>query len=310
MSTHCDCDSETPIKPIRQKRPKPSKVYSKVHSISSSDESWVASEVKKLRFLDVSPEFETFSNSMATEGNMQCSTLCERPTHAVNGSVTLEDIMKQVCANGRVLAEVRAEVQELKGDIHDLQVENERLREEVQVLKKRERELREKVTEAQYATALAVNHSNEANQYNRRNNLRIYGLSEKTGDEDEEELETRVLELFQSMGVKDIRSEDVEAVHRLRRPKAAKSDSPRGVIVRFISRKHRDRVIKNRKQLKGSKTVIVEDLTDMNYQLLQKVKDSDQCKQAWTAYGKVYMKTHKDRIIHVASMAKLATHVE
>jgi hypothetical protein len=78
------------------------------------------------------------------------------------------------------------------------------------------------------------------------------------------------------------------------------------VIVRFVNRKVKESVIKNRTKLKNTGVVVVEDLTDMNYKLFQRVKADPLCENAWTINGKVTMKTKSGRIVKVHS----ASHME
>jgi uncharacterized protein YlxP (DUF503 family) len=230
----------------------------------------------------------------------------------VRKAVTLEDVMTQVISNGRCLAEMRTSLDEIQGAIHTLEVENEQLREEVKKLKEREEVLKDEVAEAKYAASVAMKKVNESDQYQRRNNLRIFGIKEED-EEDEEDIEKKVLTLFNNTLQVTVKSSDIEAVHRLGNRDKLKDKlknkgneiPPRGVIVRFVNRKHRELVIKNRKQLKGKKTVIVEDLTNENYRLYQKVKEDELCKQAWTTAGKIMMQTVSGRVVRVHSSSHL-----
>lgn len=109
-------------------------------------------------------------------------------TPNINSTVTLEDVMRQVCSNGHVLTELKQEIREVRGAIHKLQVESKNLKKKVK--EKKEEELKSQVAEAMYAVNLAVYYANDSVQYNRHNNLRIYGLPEmgerRGGDEDGE----------------------------------------------------------------------------------------------------------------------------
>ena len=90
----------------------------------------------------------------------------------------------------------------------------------------------------------------------------------------------------------EIQKNDIEACHRLGKENPGKN-SPRGVIVRFISRKDRDTIIYYRRKLKRSGVVIVEDLTPDNYALYRKVKEDSLCDQAWTQNGKSFHEVYK-----------------
>jgi hypothetical protein len=205
-------------------------------------------------------------------------------------------------------------ISEIQGAIHNLEVENEQLREAVEGLRKREEELREELESCKYAATLALKRANESDQYQRRNNLRIYGIPEPVADpknphkaEAEDDIERKVLEMFTNKLQVSVKPGDVEAVHRLGKPgrKGGEGNAPRGVIVRFVNRKQKELVIKNRKKLKNTRMVIVEDLTDENYRLYRKVKENDLCKHAWTVNGKTMMETISGRVVHVQSLSHL-----
>ena len=98
----------------------------------------------------------------------------------------------------------------------------------------------------------------------------MYGIPERNGEkgEEQEDCEEEVLSMFQKKTKLDIRGNDIEACHRLGK-KNPEKNSPRGIIVRFISTKSRDTVLYNGRTLKRSGVVIVEDLTPGNYTFLR-----------------------------------------
>jgi regulator of replication initiation timing len=98
--------------------------------------------------------------------------------HSTPKTATLDDIMKQVCQNGKQLATVTTTIDGIQGMLHDLRVENDQLKKEVATLKKKEEELRGQLTEAKHTATVALERVNDTDQYSRRNNLRIYGLKE------------------------------------------------------------------------------------------------------------------------------------
>lgn len=233
-------------------------------------------------------------------------------TATVSGpSVTNEDIMNKLCQNGEAIDSLTATISEMRATIFTLQNDNDTLKKEVEEGKKRERELKDQVTEVKYVACLAERRTNDLDQYIRRNNLRIYGISEageKVGNdewESSEACERKVLQMFRSQLNLDIQEEGIEAAHRLGR-RRTDSNTPRGIIVRFISRKVRDNVLYNRRKLKKTRTVIVEDLTPSNYQLLCKVKDDPICSQSWSKNGRITMKTNSGRVVEVRSVSELS----
>lgn len=228
-----------------------------------------------------------------------------------NEQVTNADLMKKLCSNGYQLEKLSNIIEELRGDVHLLQTENEQLKKEVTASKRREENLRADIDIALRRARLADDKSDAVEQYTRNYNLRVYNLSEPD-TETADQCEDAVLKLFHDkLGLRNIQKKDLDAVHRLgRREKREGTMPPRGVIVRFMSRKVRDEVIKNRKNLKASQNtrgspVIVEDLTKNIYQLYTYARLSPVTSQCWTTRGKVLVKAKNGRIIHVTSRRDL-----
>ena len=151
--------------------------------------------------------------------------------------------------------------------------------------------------------------------YVRRNNLRIHGLPESDGrrkpggaaaePETAQQCEEKVVKLINDKLKVPVSRKDIEACHRTG-VKRTDSQTQRCVIVRFLSRKIRDAVLTARRNLKGSKTVIVEDLTPKAYSLLCQVKDDKTvCDQACQKNGTVYMKARSGKIEAIRSLAYL-----
>ena len=63
------------------------------------------------------------------------------------------------------------------------------------------------------------------------------------------------------LNINDISEADIDAAHRIGRPR---NDKPRAIIVKFFRRDDKQRVIGARRKLKHSHYVITEDLTELN----------------------------------------------
>ena len=247
-----------------------------------------------------------------------------------SGTVSNEDLMVKLCANGKDIAKLSDSVEYLRSQLLTLQLENESLRKEVSEAKDREDKLKSKLEEVKCTADLADRRSEELSVYMRRNNLRIFGIDEAGRDgkeETPEECEGRVLKLFRDKLKVKVERGDIEALHRLgtRKPQPQRrtpgsspgsstqqqqqQGAPRGIIVRFVSRRVRDSVLYARRLLRGTRALIVEDLTPRTYSLLCKVReDTAVCKQAWTKQGTVVMKTVSGNIVTVKSLADLKEH--
>ena len=107
----------------------------------------------------------------------------------------------------------------------------------------------------------------------RRNNLRIYGISESKY-ETWEKCEEKVDEVFsEKLGLDNIH---IERAHRVKRGKNDKSTKPRTIVCNLLSFKEKKLVMKNAKKLKNTNIFIDEDFPPqtMEYrkQLWEEVK--------------------------------------
>ena len=129
------------------------------------------------------------------------------------------------------------------------------------------RELEVNVESTTTKTKELVSRQDQLEQYSRRNNIRIMGVK-VTPDEDTDKI---VYDIAQRMRVK-ISPCDIDRSHRVHRRKpptyatATRNNAPTKqdvppIIVKFILYKSKQMMMKNRRKLKGSRTVIVEDLT-------------------------------------------------
>ena len=108
--------------------------------------------------------------------------------------------------------------------IKNLQIENQRLQTRLNDLKNR-------------VLSLEIS-GNHLEQYGRRNNLEITGISDDVSDEN---LEGKVIEVLNEIQV-DVSRSDIEACHRIGKSK----NSSKKIIVRFINRKYAKNALLNR----------------------------------------------------------------
>ena len=113
--------------------------------------------------------------------------------------------------------------------IKDLQIENQRLRDKVINLEKR-------------VISLEVG-GNLLDQYGRRNNLEMTGITDDVEDED---LEEKVIKILDKIEVY-VTSRDIEACHRVGKSR----NNSKKTIIRFVNRKFAKKALANRKSLKN-----------------------------------------------------------
>ena len=128
---------------------------------------------------------------------------------------------------------------------------------------------------------LAEYKSDRYEQYSRRENMRIAGIAEEQGETDEG-LEAKAVGVCKDLGV-DVTPEAFDAVHRVGKKKEGK---PRQVIVRFISRKVRDRVFSKKRLLRdqGKGIFLNDDLTPLRSKMMYAIKQTGQW-NVWSVRG-------------------------
>ena len=143
----------------------------------------------------------------------------------------------------------------------------------------------------------------EAEQYSRRNCLRISGIPET----DEESTDAIMLAIASECNT-TIDLSDIDRSHRLGKPRsdpsvpANKKNIPRDIIVKFTSYRSRSRVFQSKKKLENNsvfpKTYINEDLTKTRSELLykaRKMKNSGRLKSAFSRDGRIFVLDTNER---------------
>ena len=162
--------------------------------------------------------------------------------------------------------------------IMDLQCKNERMSKDL-----------EKVTEKITAHNDHLHNidlkMNTEEQYSRRNCLRLFGYPEKPN----ENTDSIFIDVAKQNLKIDLTTDQIERSHRvgLKKEKPGKDDKPRGIIIKLKSYRKRDEIIKSRRNLKGTKLVIVEDLTSKNQTLLNQTRSHAKVKTAWSQDGRI-----------------------
>jgi hypothetical protein len=122
----------------------------------------------------------------------------------------------------------------------------------------------------------------EAEQYSRRNNLRVYGVPEKHHEDSTE----AVIQLAKEKLDVDISKFDIDRCHRLGK-QDAKKNSPRPIIVRFSTYRMRSLVFRNKRLLKNTGITIKEDLTVLRRQLMRDATEVFGLKCVWSLDGNI-----------------------
>ena len=178
--------------------------------------------------------------------------------------------------------------------------------------------IRQKMTTMKKDIEKLSDDKDDAEQYSRRNCLRIYGLGEKAN----ENTDKLVLDLFNDKLGLNVPADAIDRSHRITPRQKPEEDNvahrgrdqsasyadvtrtrkPRSIIVKFSRYNARDKIYKARtrlKDLRGPKVFIREDLTANKAELYWKVVSSKKAKTCWTQDGTIYALKQDGRKIRI-----------
>ena len=162
--------------------------------------------------------------------------------------------------------------------------------------------LKRQVDKQSHEIKMLENKQNEIEQYSRKDNIEIKGI-EKKNDETDEELQTKILKLFNAWKVKVVES-DISISHRLF---SKNNTTPPPILVKLKDRRLRDKLLKAWKNIsdksqgavfgncsrKEQKITITENLSQHYKQLLYKAKlkaGENNYEAVWFFNGKLMIK--------------------
>ena len=141
-------------------------------------------------------------------------------------------------------------------------------------------------------------------QYTRSDNILIHGIP-FIDNNAEKNLDKTVLDVINSnMTSVNILPSDISILHRVSRPSSAPSSKPQPVVVKFTRKTVRNDVLHHRKELKGKRISITEQLTPFRSQMLMKANDlvrSGRLMAAWSQDGRILVKAPDNLIRQIAS---------
>ncbi|GFS14842.1 hypothetical protein ElyMa_003172400 [Elysia marginata] len=129
----------------------------------------------------------------------------------------------------------------------------------------------------------------------RRNNLRIFGVSDKNKYERAEETTKIVKDIIvKKLKLTQFNEASIDKTHRVGR---FKTNSDRAIIVRFSTHSAAETVLASRRALKGSGIVITEDLTPTNLQKFKRIREIDTALQTWTKGGEIFVNSRVLKVL-------------
>lgn len=124
-----------------------------------------------------------------------------------------------------------------------------------------------------------------AEKLSRQKTVRIYGVPEST----EEIIGNKVLDIFKSKMGLNILPREVDKCHRIG---SASNDWPRTVVVSFTGLENKNKVMKARNKLKGSRVFIAEDLTRSRHEVYKEAARILGRRNVYTLGGSVFYRSN------------------
>jgi len=245
---------------------------------------------------DLDPETKTDINSGLKEINEKLSGVM------LSNSEILKNLIPEIVRNVReeITKIFEDKLDKLESRIFEVEIENDKLKKEIEDNKresaKKEDELRQAIIDIDKTSWEHGGRINNLDQYSRSNNLVISGIPEDQSqwEKPRETAEKVVKTMNEKLKDLNIKSTDIDICHRLGK---IRTEKPRPVIVRFISRMTRNDLMYRRRDLKGTNIYVNEDLSHLNRHMLVNLKRMiSQDESVWVKDGTLYHKSGNGRI--------------
>ena len=203
---------------------------------------------------------------------------------------TVTKVMSEINENIDLMIDIKMEekAKELKDKISELEEENDNLRSDVVNLKVELKTLKKQSEESDIRSKSALAKANYNEQYSRKNNVKIMNIQEKQ-DETIEGLTKDICDMMNQKGV-DLKPEKIIAIHRI----PGKQGLPRPVLLKLRNNNDKTMIMMKRKEFKNSNR-LVDDVTKLNTELIQRLTEHSSIMQAWYFNGSVFGKTTSNR---------------
>ena len=183
---------------------------------------------------------------------------------------------------------IKEDLKTINSSLHELKVDNEALKKENEILKNRLEKAVSDIEDLKGVTKLQSTAIADIQNYSRKDSVKIYNLFEdkRGGGETGEQTARVVCDFFErELGVRVHRT-DISIAHRLQ----ARDDRPhRAIQVKFTRRQTKLDILRNRKKLRGTPVVIVEDMCSSYMRIFNEMRDLVGKGNAWTWEGKIFV---------------------
>lgn len=191
-----------------------------------------------------------------------------------------ENIKKQV--EEKVQEKVDEKVTELHNRLDFMVYENGEIKDRLDKVEEQLEKEKEK-------TKSAIEKSNYNEQYSRKNNVKILGIT-VLEEETEAKLQAKVISIAKKKINVDIDPSEIVAIHRI-----PSKHNPKPVLVKFKNNSVKTRLMKNRRVMKEQGHKLVDDVTKKNTELISRLLKHEKIDSAWFFNGSIYGKTTEGR---------------
>lgn len=193
--------------------------------------------------------------------------------------------------------EHKKDIEELKGQVLDLENKNRKLDSEIEHLKTVNERSRYEMDSMHGDIESNIAYLNDLQQHGRANSIRISGLQDTNKDETTDQTVLLVTKLCNELLDLQIHPKDIDIAHRLGQ---FNQKRPRNIICKFVRRTSKLAVVASRKQLKGKGIVICEDLTPYNQHLLTQAFQTKGIQNTWSVNGKLMVKRNDGKTARIS----------
>lgn len=174
------------------------------------------------------------------------------------------------------------------------------------ILTKEHDELKTEMNKLRTALNDSKRRTDDLEQYSYADNILIHGI---TTENDDADLENKVISIVNAnlQGI-NATTADISVVHRIKT--ATPNNKPAPVVIRFTRRSVRNRILQNRKQLKGKSVSITEHLSPSRNDLLKKATQlvhEHKVSATWSQGGRILVKKNNNEILQINSAQQLST---
>lgn len=177
----------------------------------------------------------------------------------------------------------------MENNIENLEKDVETLREKLASTNKELRESKQVLHKTEIVSREAMKLSNQNEQYSRKYNFKIVGVTEN----DEENTWKLVKKFLKEKANVELDDQEIIAAHRI----PGRKDQPRPIIVKVLNTNIKARVMKKRSDVKklGHGMKLVDDVTRPNTELITALLKHPEITSAWYFNGSVYGKLSNER---------------